>query len=301
MPTGYRVTLDTFKNRLNALGNGYVVRDDISFKGMNYPVSVICPTHPDFDWSPLANNLLSSCSRCPKCANNYKLTASDVINKLKGTTVEYVKGFINTQLNATFRCLNNSCNYEWLAKPNNVITGTRCGKCSGNIKVTNAEVDLRLTGRDVVRVGDIKRTTLKMDFKCTKCSYQWLSTPTNIFSGNGCPNCATGGFDYSKEGFLYYARILINDTLYYKIGITNRSVGKRLKEYTDDYEVLETYHFNIGRDAHNIEQVILRKLSEYLQSDGKFSGHRECFTKDIRQFINLKDFIETKRTKDANI
>lgn len=93
------------------------------------------------------------------------------------------------------------------------------------------------------------------------------------------------GFKINKPGFLYYLKITFNDKMYYKIGITNRSVQERFtKEELLYIEILNTDYFEIGKDAYEVEQSILKKHKDKI-IDFKIlkSGNTEIFEEDIRK------------------
>jgi len=117
------------------------------------------------------------------------LSVVDIRNKLKGRTVVYVAGYVNSRLKATFKCL--VCNQPWSAVTNNVLRGSGCPKCSGRGEtMTNTTFDLRAKGKYITRLGDIKGTAKPCKFKCDKCSFIWTTQPSYIVNcDSGCPRC----------------------------------------------------------------------------------------------------------------
>jgi len=105
--------------------------------------------------------------------------------------------------------------------------------------------------------------------------------------GSGCQDCAESGFRPNKPGVLYYLKVITEDnTVLYKIGITNNTVQKRFKSKDlEKIEVLYTKQYEIGKNAYNREQEILKKYKEFQYEGPKVlsSGNTELFTVDIRE------------------
>lgn len=121
-----------------------------------------------------------------------KLTNEDVDKRLEGRTIRRLENYKGAVIKIKWRCLKKDCNYEWLAKPNDIFSGKGCPKCAGTIKLTNTDVDIRIIGNNIIRLGDINGIHNKILWKCIKnnCGYEWLSRPHDIFAGYGCPKCA---------------------------------------------------------------------------------------------------------------
>ena len=104
-------------------------------------------------------------------------------------------------------------------------------------------------------------------------------------NGAGCPGCAVSGFDSTKPGILYYLRIDHYGNVFYKIGITNRSVESRFNEIDlEKITILKTWYFENGADALKEETRILREYRGFNQNGSIWalsSGNHELFTKDV--------------------
>ena len=122
------------------------------------------------------------------------------------------------------------------------------------------------------------------EFKTTHYSH----TVTNT----GCRKCAQEyhDIDFRRRYFdtptvLYYVKLTTKDnTVYYKIGITNNTIKKRFsKEDLSTIEVIRTWYYTNGQEYYNKEQEILQKYKSnrcytvtLLQS-----GNTELFNTDI--------------------
>lgn len=112
-----------------------------------------------------------------------RLISSDMPIKRKGQYKLY-----NTKIE--WECL--ICCYCWLTAPAEIFTNNHgCPRCAGNTRLTNEEIDRRLEGRNIERVGDCKGALKKISWKCLVCGHFWDATPSGITSQHkGCPKCA---------------------------------------------------------------------------------------------------------------
>jgi hypothetical protein len=114
---------------------------------------------------------------------------------------------------------------------------------------------------------------------------EFRQAPTNHLSGNGCRKCAEFGFQHDKPGILYYLKIENPIRTLYKIGITNRSIEERFSiRDRPIITILKTWNYQVGSDAYEKEQAILRKYTHY-RYDGVDmpleTGNTELFTRDV--------------------
>lgn len=97
-----------------------------------------------------------------------------------------------------FRC--NECGNEFMAKPNDVLSGwTRwCPVCSNRIMGENAKKTHDEYVKDLKKVWSDKIIALEeystnrnipILHRCNECGFEWKTTPHNLLSGEGCPNC----------------------------------------------------------------------------------------------------------------
>lgn len=125
------------------------------------------------------------------------------------------------------------------------------------------------------------------DYVTIVCSEhgEFRQAPTSHLSGTGCPICAEYGFQHDKPGILYYLRISSPVRTVYKIGITNRSIEKRFSiRDRPAITILKTWDYQIGRDAYEKEQAILKEYAQYRYEgiDRPLeTGNTELFTRDV--------------------
>jgi predicted nucleic acid-binding Zn-ribbon protein len=121
--------------------------------------------------------------------------------------------------------------------------------------------------------------------ECLTCGHEWKATPNKILSGRGCPSCSKTGYNPDLPGTLYYIKIENFPEIFYKIGITNRSLKERFERDKDKtITVLLEKHFEKGSDASKEEKEILQKYKSFRQNAPGFlksGGNTELFEEDI--------------------
>jgi len=125
---------------------------------------------------------------------------------------------------------------------------------------------------------------------CPNCG-RIIRFATYVSSKRLCLGCRTPIFaldaqQKAKNGkcLLYYIKFSIGDLVYYKIGVTDRSVYERFSYMRDDLTVLYTLEYCSKRDAMLAEQAILTIFNAFrIPKELKIikSGNTEIFTKDV--------------------
>lgn len=111
-----------------------------------------------------------------------------------------------------------------------------------------------------------------------------LSSWHNFFSkGRRCCFCSNAGIDLSAPTILYYLKLNCDRAIYYKIGITNRTVQERIWGIPYPAEIIWQKQYLFGKYAYEDEQAILKKYDRfrYKGNEIQFAGYTELFTKDV--------------------
>lgn len=125
-----------------------------------------------------------------------KLTTEEFIRRAKlvpqhqGKPYNYSKvEYIKTLEKVEIICLDHGPFWQ---RPTKHLSGKGCHKCAGKPPLTNESVDLRLVGRRIQRLGNIKGGANKVLWKCLvpECGHEWLSSPSHVLHGDGCRKCA---------------------------------------------------------------------------------------------------------------
>lgn len=116
-----------------------------------------------------------------------RISKNDVNNRLYGRNIILVGEYLKYHSKTTFQC---DKGHIWSATPANVLYGTGCPHCSGNIPLTREIVNERIAARGIVMLGEYITQTKKALFKCNQ-GHTWETAPSNVLYENGCPKCAT--------------------------------------------------------------------------------------------------------------
>ncbi len=179
------------------------------------------------------------------------------------------------------------CGHEWMANPDNILRGKGCPRCNGgSLKTTEIyKQELVQKGIDLIAIDEYVNDATPIMHECRN-KHQWKARPTHILQGTNCPHCGYGGFDFSKPAILYYIKFIRNSEIYYKIGITNRTIEQRFSREKDkEIKVLKIEKFLTGKEAWDKEQELLHSLPNRVTVKNflKSSGNTELFNIDILQ------------------
>jgi hypothetical protein len=184
-----------------------------------------------------------------------------------------------------FRC---KCGHEWASSFQNVFRQTGCPQCALLIpRRTVSALDIarrceKLAEREIWMISICEKVQNKARFQCRN-GHQWSAQASSVFRGNGCPDCATYGFQARKSAIVYYVRFDLACGSFWKIGVTNRTVAARFRTFPIKPTIIKIWSFAVGADACELEQRILLENSfdQYRGSDVLPGGNNELFTCDV--------------------
>lgn len=198
--------------------------------------------------------------RCPECSEIVKCDTAGIKNK--GTT----------------KC--RSCSNRQIAKANALTASS------------NFEAKSRIVHGDLYdyHLVDYLAANIPVKIFCRKHAEFFLQRPSAHIQGHGCPKCMVSGFNINKNAILYYLRVHHDNTIAYKIGITNRTVDTRFRKHDlNKITILKQWEFYSGEAARDTEQEILKQYSahKYLGEPLLSNGNTELFTIDILGLDNI--------------
>ena len=160
------------------------------YKGNKTKIKCKCKID-GYEWEATPNILLNN-HGCPKCAGKMKLTYEEFVNKMReiNSDIEILGEYINNKTKIKCKCKIDG--HEWKATPHNLLNGSGCPKCSGNIKNKTTEYfinELKEINSDIEILGEYKGALTKIKCKCKKDGYEWETKPSDLLNGNGCPKC----------------------------------------------------------------------------------------------------------------
>jgi DNA-directed RNA polymerase subunit RPC12/RpoP len=181
-----------------------------------------------------------------------------------------------------------------------------CPYCSGRYAITG-ENDIATLFPDVARqaVGwdpseELPNSAKRVQWKCSE-GHEWKAKIYSRFASRqeGCPTCATTGFDPNKDGWLYFLEHPDWEML--QIGITNVPEGRLAIHKRLGWNLLELRGPMDGDLARQWETDILRMLKRKNANlgnttiAGTYSGYTEAWLKNSHPVSSLKELMEEVR------
>lgn len=247
-----------------------------------------------YEWQAKPTKVTKGGSGCPACSGLARWTDERVDSILKEhhPSVQrsgsvYVDGDTSR---VGLRCSIDG--YEWTSQITNLRKGYGCPCCRTN-KYWNTELAKMWLAehRPDIEVVELNGVSKKSKFFCKTHQKEFERRFRDIKEGYGCDECSGGGgFKKTLPGYLYYAKIFVQDNTFFKIGVTNREPEVRVAETRHNFELLHTFKLH-GKDADHVESVILHKFKHLIQTNHKFSGSTECFVEDIRKHVDLDELV----------
>ena len=133
---------------------------------------------------------------CPQCSAEktrkaFAKTHEAYANELQEKGIKYIplERYINNKTNILHKCF--KCGYEWRAKPDNILKGSGCPKCSGNIGKTPEEYAelVRQNNPNIELLEKYDTSNRHIKCRCIKHDYIWDADAYNISRGGGCRFC----------------------------------------------------------------------------------------------------------------
>ncbi len=136
-------------------------------------------------WEARPGNILQG-KNCPHCAGQFPLSKKIVNERIAERGLVLLGEYTNIGTKTLFRC---GQGHTWEASPGNVIAGTGCGICSGNIPLTTEIVNDRIANRGIAMLDEYINNSTKRRFQCRE-GHVWETAPANVLAGRGCTFCA---------------------------------------------------------------------------------------------------------------
>lgn len=152
------------------------------------------------------DNFLSG-NRCPKCKRpNYNRDTrqfKEEVNELVKNEYSILSEY--TRADEKIVMEHNKCGYKWKITPQSFLNGTRCPKCSGNIKNKTTEYFKEevkeLVGDEYTILGEYINNNTKIAIKHNKCGHEYKVTPDNFLRGRRCPQCNRPNYNMDTDDY----------------------------------------------------------------------------------------------------
>ena len=128
-----------------------------------------------------------------------KLTHEEFVDKVNliNPNIIVLDNYINMKTRIRFQCSFDG--HIWYEKPENIVRGSNCPKCSGAIKSTEDFIIKLNKVRDDVRVlGEYSGANIKIKCLCLKHNVLFYMSPYHLLNGQGCHECKSEKLSLSK-------------------------------------------------------------------------------------------------------
>lgn len=143
---------------------------------------------------------------CRQCSRTRGKTHNEYISRVRevhGDGIRVTDTYTKNNVKIKHMCA--KCAFVWRAKPNMIMCGTGCPRCSRRISRTPSEyrcdVLKKHSGR-IVAVGEYVKSNISIQHMCYKCSNTWHASPHAVLSGTGCPRCKLSKGALATHDFL---------------------------------------------------------------------------------------------------
>ena len=277
-------------------------------------LKIICPVHGIFLQKPDGHLVGQGCKDCATEMIGLKKRTSqtEFIKRLKevhGNKFNYSKvDYQGGKKKIIIICPEHG---ELKITAETHLYGAGCAKCAGNVKLSKEEFltrcyEVHEDAYDYSKV-DYQGANKKIIIICPEHG-EFSQTPSHhTHRKQGCPKCSDerrvlGNTIYALQasgqkvdGAFYILQCYDNDELFYKVGVTRKSVsGRYFGDSLMPYEFEIILEIDIGVvEAYHLEQDILERYSnkKYLPKL-YFGGHSEC--------LSINPLEEDEKLKELN-
>ena len=197
---------------------------------------------------------------CLSCAGQKPLSEKEAIKQMKDNGWEPVEAYPKSVIKK-WNCQCMTCGSIYPKRVNRRTTG--CLNCKGMI-VSDEEAVSRANSIGLVPLEPYSGSGVKWLCRCGKCGNKVDPTLDNITRNlkhkklNACKYCADHGMSLAQPGLLY----LIAKKGVLKIGISQQVFnsiynGRIYNHLKDGWKVVKEWDFDIGEEAHRVEQLVL--------------------------------------------
>lgn len=269
----------------------------VEYRNSKYKVEIICIKHGSF-WQQPDNHLCGKgCAKCmhDKTAERMRGTTENFIKKSikrHGNKYNYSKVKYKTLLDKVIIiCIKHG---DFIQTAADHIAGRGCQQCANERQRSGKQkfIENAITKHeDKYDYSKVKyETAHKKVIIICPIHGEFKQTANNHITGQGCPSCGQSGFDPIKPAILYYVRINKDNDVFYKIGVTNRTIEERFKCEKLEVIELQKWEYEFGRDAVEKETQIKKMFKNNL-FDGlpimRSVGNTEVFDFDVLNYDGI--------------
>lgn len=209
---GKKITTEEFIEMAKEVHQNEYDYSLVEYKGMEVPVTIICPKHGEFQQTPHTH--IHGKGGCPKCKHrSYKLTTEEWIEKAtKAHNGKYDYSKVLYKDSKTKVCIICPEHGEFWQLPNNHLKTYGCPKC-GKLRITSNTNEFiqkatLVHGNKYNYSKVIYRTNQnKVTITCP-IHGDFEQSPNSHLSGSGCPKCNCSKGEARISNFLDKNKIL---------------------------------------------------------------------------------------------
>ena len=266
-----------------------------------------------------SNKLPCSCSKSPR----YSKKQWELIIKRKSyennhTFLGFSNGeYENQNTKLLLRC--NTCENSWdSCSVSNYIRDRTCPECANIARAINKSTSdsewvsrFRLTGlfpENKYSFRRLEKTGRLWNICCTVCGIdkEFISDRSNLVAGKVPCDCGVGGgFDVNKTGYFYILKVMIDNEISLKYGITNfykrRLVGhKRTLKTIDAYIADCEIYKGDGKEVLALESGLKRTIPKSSKNIEGFITEA-CSADFYQNIIEAVEIVDLKRIEKCDI
>lgn len=192
-------------------------------------------------------------------------------------------------------------------RPNDHKNGNGCPRCLIKRKKTTEQfvAEAQIVHGSTYNYSKVVYTTThnKVDIVCATHG-TFSQRPMDHLHKNGCPNCARRGYIPAKGGWLYYIKFHTDtDVVFFKIGITNGSVEKRISRLGLNKNTIPSIVWQMWFDDGHVPPLIERNILNKHKNMQLINAHNhmrngfsETFSRDVLHLLSVDTIIATFST-----
>lgn len=209
------LTNEEYIRKVNEINPNIMVTD--KYIDAKTPITHYCIKH-DIYWEALPTNILKGCG-CSECgkekiSEKLSLTNEQYLEKLKtnNSNIISLEKYIDMKTPILHKCLIH--NVDFFTTPDSALQGCGCYKCksekiSSKTRKTHDQYIKEIFEKDsnIEVIDNYIDSHTPIRHKCKKCEYEWLSSPSNVLNGNGCPRCNSSKGEYNISKIFDFYKI----------------------------------------------------------------------------------------------
>ena len=171
-------------------------------------------------WRATPRNLLNG-TKCNKCANLKRgrrtvRTAESFEKeaKIKAPNIILFGKYKKMKEGIYVQC--KICGYEWTARPDHILDGTGCPKCTRSLQKENDFFwsEVSKVNKEIIPMSNYVNSKTKILCRCRNCGNEWFAFPSKLLNGNGCPKCNDRNkTSFSEQAIYFYIKSKYNDAI----------------------------------------------------------------------------------------